>query len=178
MRGVPLRARGTFLEIGAIGGWFESTTYLFERCLGWRGVLVEPTPVTFQLLLRHRPAALNLRFAVCDNGNGFVNFTDNRKAPSTNSIVSRPRDLRGATRIVPVQCGSLGDSLIRLGIRRLYFVSVDVEGAEPLVVRSLGLGVTLAVGVLMVEVRGDGSRMPLMRALLGTGLVYAGSVHA
>ena len=37
----------TFLEIGAFDGVTESNTIIMERCLGWRGVLVEPNPRAF-----------------------------------------------------------------------------------------------------------------------------------
>ena len=36
--------RRVFLEIGAFDGVTESNTILLERCLGWRGVLVEANP--------------------------------------------------------------------------------------------------------------------------------------
>ena len=38
----------TFLEIGAFDGVTESNTIIMERCLGWRGVLVEPNPRAFR----------------------------------------------------------------------------------------------------------------------------------
>jgi hypothetical protein len=42
--------RRTFLEIGAFDGVTESNTSIMERCLGWRGVLVEPNPRAFDAL--------------------------------------------------------------------------------------------------------------------------------
>ena len=42
--------RRTFLEIGAFDGVSESNTIIMERCLGWRGVLVEPNPRAFDAL--------------------------------------------------------------------------------------------------------------------------------
>ena len=40
----------TFLEIGAFDGVTESNTIIMERCLGWRGVLIEPNPRAFDAL--------------------------------------------------------------------------------------------------------------------------------
>lgn len=51
------------------------------------------------------------------------------------------------------------------------------EGAELIVLKTLGLGERLSLGVIMVEVRGDGLRPKLMRLLLNVGLVYVGALH-
>ena len=48
--GRPLESQGgpsTFLELGALDGVDTSNTAVFERCLGWRGVLAEALPSNF-----------------------------------------------------------------------------------------------------------------------------------
>ena len=51
--GRPLKSRqgpATFLELGALDGFDSSNTAVFERCLGWRGVLAEALPSNFARL--------------------------------------------------------------------------------------------------------------------------------
>ena len=81
---------------------------------------------------------------------------------------------RGRVQTLSVQCGQLGGALSLLGVQRLDFISVDVEGAELHVLRSLDFS-TLSLGVALVEVRGDGVRPGVMRFLLRHGMTYVGS---
>ncbi|XP_064118856.1 uncharacterized protein LOC135223878 isoform X2 [Macrobrachium nipponense] len=42
---------GFFLEVGAVDGETFSNSLYFERELGWTGLLIEPNPATYKLLL-------------------------------------------------------------------------------------------------------------------------------
>ena len=56
---------------------------------------------------------------------------------------------------------------------------LDVEGSELLVLESLELRRNrISVGVLCIEVRGDGLRGSIMRLLLRQGFVYVGELRA
>lgn len=48
---------GVFVEAGANDGIRQSNTLYFEARRGWRGVLVEALPVTYEQCRRHRPRA-------------------------------------------------------------------------------------------------------------------------
>ncbi len=63
-RGVPLdhmliellnREHGTFIEVGAVDGLFQSNTKLLEEQYGWTGILVEPSGNLFEQLCKNRP---------------------------------------------------------------------------------------------------------------------------
>lgn len=41
---------GSFVELGALDGVTGSNTIIFERCLGWRGLLIEANPSNFNKL--------------------------------------------------------------------------------------------------------------------------------
>lgn len=47
--------RGTFVEFGALDGLLHSNTLFFEKEQGWIGVLIEPNPEAFALLVQNRP---------------------------------------------------------------------------------------------------------------------------
>ena len=175
--GAPLHApNATFLEMGGFNGLVESQTWLFEHCFGWRGILIEASPDEFDRLLRNRPASLNLRLAGCST-EGTVLMTRNANHASSNHAADSVASLAGVQRVVNASCGPVGPRLARLGVHRVDFCSLDVEGAEVTVLLTLGLGTHLAVGVLMVEVRGDGQRGTIMRLLLDRGFVYVGALH-
>jgi hypothetical protein len=91
-------------------------------------------------------------------------------------VKSEVADRPGAQR---VECAPLGARLVELGVARLDMLSIDVEGAELHVVGSLVAAVgRLSLGVLLVEVRGDGQRGEIVRALLRVGLRYVGTIRA
>jgi len=58
-------SRGTFLEMGAHDGEFESNSIFLEACWRWRAILLEPNPSSFAMVRRGRPGALAVRAAVC-----------------------------------------------------------------------------------------------------------------
>ena len=78
---------------------------------------------------------------------------------------------------ISVTCGPLGDYLSLLGVTRLDYFSLDVEGSEPEVIESLRAAQGLSIGVFQVEVRGDGKRGQVMRALMRRGFSYVGQVR-
>ena len=174
---------GSFLEMGAYDGNMESTTRFFEGCLGWRGVLVEAMPRLFRRVVEQRRSTLNLRLAACAR-HGWANFTNFEEGyASISKAVSSFADAtyagsRLSPSLVSVQCGPLGDYLAMLNVRRIDFFSLDVEGAELVAIQGLNLASgRLSVGVLMVEVRGDGVRPRVLEALLALGFTYVGQVH-
>ena len=60
-----LERGGVFLEAGGHDGEFESNSLYLEACVGFRGILIEPNPLSFGQLRRHRPDLLALRGAIC-----------------------------------------------------------------------------------------------------------------
>ena len=171
--GHPLQPRGhpSYLEMGGLDGELESTTLVFDRCLGWRGVLVEAQPSLFRRMSKYRSGALNLHAASCAQFQtiNFTRFGTAFDKPATAATAA-------GTPLISVPCVPLGTLLESLTVRRLDFFSLDCEGCELDALKSLGK--TLAVGVVVVEVRGDGQRRDIFKLLLKRGLSYAGLLHA
>ena len=176
----PLRG-GTFLEIGGVNGLTESNTWIFELCMEWQGILVEGHPRFFNSLRRHSPRSLNLRMAACPAFSGWVNYTASRDTTAgvvtTHGATAASSEKMRRRNSVTVECGNLGARFRQLGIDRLDFASIDVEGSELMVVQSLHVA-GLSLGVLLVEVRNDGQRPQLLTHLLGRGMRYVGTIHA
>ena len=81
------RSGGTFVELGGNDGVASSNTLFLEACQGWRGILIEANPLSFERLRQRRPAAVGIHAAVCS-----------AIAPHTTSVVLAVRASRGAAK--------------------------------------------------------------------------------
>ena len=166
-----LHADATFVEIGAHDGMLESTTLFFERCLGWRGALIEPHPRTYARLLDAPRRATKLHAAVCaERGNVTMSVHDGTAA----EVVAK--GVRG----LKAPCAPLGELLAGVpSIRRtgrVDFLSLDVQGAEPIAASTLGT--ELSYGVVMAEAEAGPRRIGTVLPLLARGFEYAGQIAA
>ena len=148
---------GTFVEIGGNDGLSTTNTYHLERCLGWQGLLIEGHPVNFHKMARARPGALNLGIAVCRE-HGLANFSERAGVASginseMDSFHRKHFHIGSLVRRVP--CGPLGDWFTALRLRTIDFFSLEVEGAELVVLQTLNWE-ALTIGVLLVECAGAG----------------------
>ena len=149
----------------------ESTTLVFEQCLGWRGLLAEGHPTNFRYLLQNRPHTVNLQLAICPAGQRAVLF---QGETAVAHAVKAPARARGTE----VACGDLGRTLVALRVHRIDFATIDVEGHEVEATEALLNAKGLSIGVVLVEVRADGGRPRVMELLLGAGFRYAGQLAA
>ena len=166
--------RGIFVEAGGFdGGIAGSNSYLFERYLGWEGLMVEANQLNFARLLRARPGVARAETALCPMagnlsfaGGGCCAGVAGKPAPHTGAGLrdgkwsdshSRPRSKNEYM----VRCTPLGALLRALRVPRIDFLSLDVESAEYAVLS--GMDWTIPVSVLMVE-RCKGSSPALLRS--------------
>ena len=57
---------GSFLELGAVDGeTYSNTVGILERRLRWKGVLVEASPASFNLIAHKRPNQIAVHAAIC-----------------------------------------------------------------------------------------------------------------
>lgn len=135
---------GKFLEIGAYDGLLLSNTLAFEQALGWRGVLIEANPDSFRSLVSQRPLAVRANAAICHrprqvhwvnakNVGGIWEFMARgfRQKWHPSLDIADPK----ATAVIP--CYPLSALLAFSGVQHFNFFSLDVEGAELEVLKSL-----------------------------------------
>ena len=158
----PYHSNGTFLELGAHDGVAVSNTLWLERALGWRGVLIEASDGSFKSLARHRGRARNtLRNAVvCPQGQT-INYIEPKRVSDSvmaGMTVSMPA---GNQKYAPnrhgtlrkLECTPLSTILREAGVNHVDFFSLDVEGAELIVLQTIDWS-AVTFGVLMVELDG------------------------
>ena len=143
---------GTFVELGAYDGETYSNTWLLERCFGWRGLLIEANPSNFKkLCISGRKAALKVHSAVCERDGQVAMFAEG--GPGAGSAkVSTPFEQRLrhnlANTTVEVPCKPLRSLMADAGLQTATFLSLDVEGAEETVLRTVD---PAAFAMIMIE---------------------------
>ncbi|XP_065583743.1 protein Star-like isoform X2 [Artemia franciscana] len=129
------KKKGFFVECGALDGETRSNTLYMERFLGWEGVLIEADPSNYrELETKNRkawsvPACLSIKpypskvtFEMRRNQGRIAKNQDNRSVK------------RGE---VQVQCFPLYSILLALNQTVVDYFSLDVEGAELGVLRTI-----------------------------------------
>jgi FkbM family methyltransferase len=145
------REPGTVLEMGALDGVGLSNSLFFERCLGWRAILLEGQPANCLKLFENRPHATSLCMAVCGPVDSTLQFTSD-PGPIAGAVEAMSTEFKPGVekRTVTVPCGPLSKYLAILGVRHIDFFSLDVEGAELVVLDTIDW-TALTVDVMIVE---------------------------
>ena len=154
---------GFFIEFGARDGLEHSNTAFFEKALGWRGILLEASPIEHANIVLNRPGSAVLNAAVCEEEGprefkatdklgwgGFAKTYDNED-PERNRLATPGRT-------VSVACLRLSTIVELFGVRHVNYMSVDTEGSELQALRSFPWS-SVTVDVVGVEViTGSASR--------------------
>jgi FkbM family methyltransferase len=126
-----------FLEMGAGDGISASNSYYLEKALGWTGVLIEANPSYHPLLAKNRPKCRCIQACVSDKRE-HVEFVDHGGLSGIRSQLSvqHSEELRGATHIT-LETQTLQSILDQYGVNHIDYFSLDVEGNELSVLRSI-----------------------------------------
>lgn len=143
---LPNRHPPIFVELGGYNGVHESNTIFLQRCLGWRGLLIEAQPSAFADLPLNRPGAVTIHSAVSDacSVNGTASFVQSLSTRGTMLTSKSPM------RQVSVPCAPLSHYLTLMSADHVSFLSLDVEGGELNVLRSIDWE-RQSVSLLVVE---------------------------
>ena len=92
LMGAAGRRPGRFVELGAFNGLSMSNTLLLERCLGWRGLLIEAQPTNFAALNQSgRSAAMVHASTACGRDSAVVARVTLRAGPTAGQVESMAR---------------------------------------------------------------------------------------
>lgn len=181
LRNGHMQQPGSFVEIGALDGSVFSNTLSLESCFGWHGVLIEANPLNFAKLNASNRSSVKVQSAVCgtETDPPFVPFTVDggpvagqvgQLTRGHQHIWSRWNRAQGT---VNVSCAPLQRILRRAGYKEgteIDFLSLDVEGAEALVLSTVSPAIFKAV---LIELDGtDKKKDELARTLLRAGGLY------
>jgi FkbM family methyltransferase len=126
----PGKKDGYFVEVGALDGMIMSQSYLFEKVLNWKGIVVEPNPVWKDALFLHRECNISTE-AISDKQD--VATFECREIPAFSGLKSSVNDARMSDIIneFDVKTITLCDLFDKFNApEEIDWVSIDTEGAE------------------------------------------------
>jgi FkbM family methyltransferase len=147
---------GTYVELGAFDGREESNTIFFDNCLGWDGLLIEANSQSYQKVIENRPNAVKMSFSpTCNDTNQggkqqtalFYNY------PLSNNGMKGLAHSYAGKDTVEIPCGPFTPVLLDIfGPTPISFLSLDVEGAETLVLDTIDFS-KVHIDVIMIEIQ-------------------------
>jgi FkbM family methyltransferase len=140
---------GFFVDIGAFDGINLSNTYFFEKERGWKGLCVEPAKKAFEQLKKNRSCEI-ANVCVSDK-NGKAEFLEIIGPDDMLSGLYDKYDSRHKRRIlndktpeeiqqsIQIECVTPNDLFVKYKITEVDFCSIDTEGSELDIVKSIDL---------------------------------------
>jgi FkbM family methyltransferase len=140
---------GFYVDVGAHDGVTINNTLYFEKNNNWTGINIEPIKKVFDRLVDNRPNNINLNCAVCNN-DGETDFLCNTGYTEMISGIKNTFDARhmkrlqnenmqmgSTTEVIKVNTKKLETILDENNISHINYLSIDVEGAEFEVIKSI-----------------------------------------
>ena len=140
---------GIFVDVGAHDGITINNTLYFEKYNNWTGINIEPIKSVYDQLIINRPNSININCAVC-NSHGYKDFICNKGYTEVISGLKDSFDVRhlnrlfkenaehgSTTEIIKVETKQLKTIFENNKITRVNYLSIDVEGGEFEVIKSI-----------------------------------------
>jgi len=145
--------RGFYIECGAHDGEFISNSLFFEVRRNWTGLLIEPDIETFPKLIKKNRNAFHIN--TCISGSHKAQLVNFKSELSLSKVLGKTNVIEGigksAQRGAQVICLPLYSLLLAVGNPTVDFFSLDVEGSEIEVLRSIPWE-RVKIKVILVEV--------------------------
>lgn len=143
---------GCFVELGAVDGVKQSNSCMFERSLGFSGVLIEPDPQQFKLLERNRPHSRCFNYAISKDQSQVDMYVS--KQPLVSSVVSQTHSnfkerWHQNSKTISVPAKQLHELLTESKTNYIDLFSIDVEGCEHEVLQTMDW--SIPVYVIIIE---------------------------
>lgn len=164
---------GIYLEIGARNGIEASNTYALMSTANWTGILIEPVMEEYKDLCFRRPKDIQLNTVVCRSSHVNLNSELGGKSYISHQYTGGTELPSLTTRYRGPTCSSLTSILTSAGLDHIDFFSLDVEGSEMEVLRTIDFH-KISFGVICVEAF---TNRPIKRARIHTFLVSVGYVQ-
>lgn len=168
---------GFFIDVGAHNGKSINNTLYFEENNNWTGINIEPIEKVYNDLIINRPNCININCAVCNN-DGETEFLCNTGYTEMISGIKNTFDPRhmerlknenkkygSSTEIIKVKTKKLETICDLNKISHINYLSIDVEGAEFEVIKSINFD-KVFIDVIGFENNYNDSSMPIIKYLL------------
>jgi FkbM family methyltransferase len=173
---------GFYVDVGAHDGISINNTLYFEKNNNWSGINIEPIKKVFDKLVINRPNNINLNCAVCNN-DGETEFLCNTGYTEMISGIKDNFNIRhlhrlqheniqhgSITEIIKVETKKLETILDENDISHINYLSIDVEGAEFEVIKSINFDKTF-IDVIGFENNYDDVSIHIVEYLQNKGFI-------
>ncbi|KAL3881308.1 hypothetical protein ACJMK2_027761 [Sinanodonta woodiana] len=172
------KEKGFYIEAGAFDGESISNTLFFERIRKWNGLLVEPDPKTyFRLRSKHRNAYL---INACLSTNTKPSIVTFNAANEMGHVIQSDEDRRWVQEklnkwdLIEVPCFPLFSILLALEQMEVDYFSLDIEGYELAVLKSIPFDKVKIRSLTVEFMQGQEGYASQIKSFLETnGLVHA-----
>jgi len=171
---------GVFMDVGAHDGIKINNTLFFEKERGWSGVNIEPNKTVYDKLVLNRPSCINLNCAVA-NEDGTAEFICNEGYTEMLSGLKNNYDPRHHTRlnneieyyggkssVINTSVKKIDTICKENNITRIHYLSIDVEGGEFDVIRSINFD-SVFIDVIGFENNYNDTSIPIVQYLTEKG---------
>ena len=167
---------GIYVDVGAHDGVSLNNTLYFEKNNNWTGINIEPIKKVFDNLVSNRPNDINLNCAVCNNDgeteflcntgytemlSGIKNTFDSRHLQR---LQHENRQMGSTTEVIKVSTIKLETICNENNISHINYLSIDVEGAEFEVIKSINFD-KVFIDVIGFENNYDDTSVPVVKYL-------------
>ena len=145
---------GFFIDIGAHNGVEINNTLFFENNCNWKGINIEPLSDEYEKLLENRPNCININCAISENegsakflsssiDNGSVGqnmlsgLKDHYDERHYRRLSKEIKKHGGNIKVINVETKRLETICDLHNIKHVNYLSIDVEGAEFSVIKSI-----------------------------------------
>lgn len=133
------RRGGVFVDIGCSHWMWSSNTCYLEKYLGWSGIAVDALNENAPGYIENRPNTKFFNFLITDHSGTVESFYRFPESPGDSSIykelIKKQADRKKISenyQIVHVPTITLTELLEKNKINKIDFLSMDIEGSEPL----------------------------------------------
>ena len=133
------KQKGVFVDIGASHYRDRSNTYYLESKLGWSGLAVDPLREFAADYRKHRPRTKYISMFVSDKSDERATLYVGRHSLFSSSERVHTNTFTDVEKTVTAPTITMDDLLAAEGIKRIDFLSLDVELHEPQVLAAFNI---------------------------------------
>ncbi len=147
---------GFYVDVGAYDGITFSNTHRFHLFHNWSGINIEPLTKAFELLKQNRNSDINLNIAITNKKGSekFIESNEDMLSGLSSGMVmehiDRIKKSKEGEKTYSVDTDLLKNILEEHGVSNINLLSIDVEGNELSVVKSINFKKTF-IDVIIFE---------------------------
>jgi FkbM family methyltransferase len=161
------KKNGIFVDVGSHDGINLSNTYFYEKELGWDGLCIEPIDSVFEKLKLNRNCKLiqgcafknrgKVKFRKIDGYSEMLSgIVESYSIGHNNRVEHEIKEYNQKSEYIMVESYNLNDLLLEFGFTNVDFLSLDVEGSEFEIIKTIDFN-KININIMSIENNEDTS---------------------